>query len=87
MTYYTNKAAVCFEMKEYDRCISHCDEAIALKELGGYDYKKLAKAWARKGNALGKQHKFDEAIYAYDQAQLEHSDNAYKLALKDIKKL
>lgn len=28
MTYYTNKAAVYFEMKEYDKCIEECDRAI-----------------------------------------------------------
>lgn len=84
MTYYTNKAAVYFEMKEYDICIAHCDEAIKLKELGHYDYQKLAKAWVRKANALNKQEKFDEAIQAYDEAMLEHNDNSYKLAQKEI---
>lgn len=87
MTYYTNKAAVYMEMKDFDTCIALCDEAIKQKELGNYDYQKLAKAWARKANALAKQQRFDDAIQAYDCAMIEHNDNAYKLAQKDIKKL
>jgi stress-induced-phosphoprotein 1 len=62
MTYHTNKAAVFFEMQDYETCMAECDEAIKLKELGGYDYVKLAKAWARKANAYAKQKMFDEAI-------------------------
>ncbi len=62
MTYYTNKAAVYFEMQDYDSCVAECDRAIKLKELGGYDYVKLAKAWARKANAYAKQNLFDDAI-------------------------
>ena len=46
LTYYTNKAAVYFEMKEYDTCIELCNVAIKIAAEGYYDYQKLAKAWA-----------------------------------------
>lgn len=44
MTYYTNKAAVFFEMKNYDECIKACDEGIEKTKGAAYDYTKLAKA-------------------------------------------
>jgi hypothetical protein len=53
MVFYSNKAAVYFEMKDYDKCIGACDDAIETTKSGGqYDYIKLSKAMARKGNAL-----------------------------------
>jgi hypothetical protein len=39
-------------MKDYDTCIALCDEAIKVSKSGNYDYIKLGKALARKGNAL-----------------------------------
>ena len=34
ITYYSNKAAVFFEMKNYDECIKYCDEAIETTKNG-----------------------------------------------------
>jgi tetratricopeptide (TPR) repeat protein len=51
LTYYTNKAAVYYEMKEYQKCIDECDRAIQKSREGYYDYVKLSKALGRKGNA------------------------------------
>lgn len=62
ITYYTNKAAVFFQKGEYDVCISECDRGIEIAKSGYYDFKKLGKAYARKGNALFKQNKFDDSI-------------------------
>lgn len=73
-------------MKEYDICIELCDVAIKIAAEGYYDYQKLAKAWARKANALAKKGLFDESIAAYDKAMVEHSDHAYKLAQRDVVK-
>lgn len=62
LTYYSNKAAVFFEKKDYDGCIKACDEAIEIASKGQYDYVKLGKAMARKANALLQLKKFDESI-------------------------
>lgn len=62
LTYYTNKAAVYFEMKEYEKCIELCDAAEEITKEGYYDYAKLAKAFARKANALSKLKRYDESI-------------------------
>jgi stress-induced-phosphoprotein 1 len=52
ITYHTNKAAVYFEMKDYDACIESCEGGIEIAKKGNYDYVKLSKAMARKANAL-----------------------------------
>ena len=46
-----NKAAVYFEMKDFDKCIEECDKAIQKSKQGHYDYVKLGKALGRKANA------------------------------------
>jgi len=52
LTYYSNKAAVYFEMKDYDACIDACDQGIETTKGTNYDFVKLSKAIARKANAL-----------------------------------
>lgn len=51
VTYYNNKAAVYFEMKDYEKCIQECEKAIEKSKGANYDYIKLGKAIARKANA------------------------------------
>ena len=52
LTYYSNKAAVYFEMKKYDECIEACDQGAEVTKGTNYDFVKLTKAIARKANAL-----------------------------------
>lgn len=87
LTYYTNKAAVYFEQKNYDGCIEVCDEAIALTKGKPYDYVKLSKAMARKANAQAKQDKLEESIQTYKDALLENNDGNIKDAMKRVEKL
>lgn len=47
-----NKAAVYYEMKDYQKCIEECDRAIETSKSGHYDYAKLGKALARKATAM-----------------------------------
>ena len=74
LTYYTNKAAVYFEMKDYQKCIECCDSAIAKSREGYYDYVKLGKALSRKGNAYLQMGSFDEAIQYFKDSLLENND-------------
>lgn len=87
LTYYTNKAAVYFEIKDYDKCIEMCEQAEEIAKQGYYDFKKLAKALARKANALFKAARYDESIQTYKRAMLEHNDPAYKDAMKKVEKV
>ena len=52
IVFHSNKAAVYFEMKKFEDCIQCCDDAVKTTEGNPYDYIKLAKALARKANAL-----------------------------------
>ena len=87
MTYYTNKGAVHFEMKNFDECIKACDQAIELSKDMNHDSVKLSKAFSRKGNALLMQKKFDESIDAYQKALAENNDHGIKMGLQKAQKM
>ena len=86
MTFYSNLAAVYFEMGEYDKVIEECDKVIALSKEGSYDYVKLGKAMARKANALFKKDMLEESIALYRATLLEHNDYNIKEAMKRVQK-
>lgn len=86
LTYFSNKAAVYFEMKDYDKCIEACDEGIETTKGQNYDFVKLSKAIARKANALLQQGKHDESIDCYQKALLENQDHGIKMALQKAQK-
>lgn len=52
-------------MKKYEDCIKACDDGTEAIKGKSYDYTKLAKAIARKANALFKMGKHDESIAEY----------------------
>ena len=52
-------------MKNFEECIKACDDGIEKVKNTAYDYNKLAKCKARKGNALFKLGRFDESIAEY----------------------
>ena len=64
-------------MKNYEECIKACDEGAEAIKGKSYDYTKLAKSIARKGNALFKLGKLDESIAEYQTALLEHQDHVH----------
>ncbi|OAQ32436.1 TPR-like protein [Linnemannia elongata AG-77] len=68
----TNKAAVYFEMGNFDECIKTCEEAIDVGREHRADYKLIAKALGRIGNAYAKQNKLPEAIKYYGKSLAEH---------------
>ena len=82
ITYYSNKAAVYFEMKDFDKCIEACNDAIEQSSKGSYDYVKLGKAMSRKANALLQKGMFDESIEVYNKALLENNDHGIKMGLQ-----
>ena len=82
MVYYSNKAAVYFEMQMFDQCIEQCDKAIeCARNTEKYDYVKLAKALARKANAYLQLGKHDEAIENFENALIENQDQGIKMQL------
>lgn len=71
MTFYLNKASVYLELKDLDRCLAECDKAIEVGRANGAKYEQIAKAYERKGNAMAKFDKLEEALKEYRKAQLE----------------
>ena len=49
-------------MKKFEDCIKACDDGAEAVKGKSYDYTKLAKAMARKANALFKLGRLDESI-------------------------
>lgn len=85
LSFQTNKAAVFFEQKEYEACERLCKEAIqAATSRKGYDFKTVAKAYFRLGNAQDKLNKLDEALESYRKAQLEDPLPAAATAYKKL---
>jgi stress-induced-phosphoprotein 1 len=82
----TNKAAVYFEMGNFDECIKTCEEAIDVGREHRADYKLIAKALGRIGNAYAKQNKLPEAIKYYGKSLAEHRTPDILAKLKEAEK-
>lgn len=66
------RAAVYFELGRLEDCIKDCDSAVERGRELRLDYKLIGKALTRKGNALVKQDKLEEAVETYHKALTEH---------------
>jgi len=84
ITYYLNTAAVHFEMKNYTETVSTCNKAIDIGRENRADYKHIAKALARMGNAYRKTGDLRNAKMAYEKALTEHRTPEYKLCLSEL---
>jgi len=68
----TNKAAVLYEMGNYDECIKICEDAVDHGREIFADFKLIARAFHRIGNAYNKKGDFDSAIKYYNKSLAEH---------------
>lgn len=82
----TNKAAVLFEMEKYDDCIKTCEEAIEIGRELRVDYKLIARAFARIGNAYAKKDNLESAIKFFNRSLTEHRDASVLDRLRAIEK-
>jgi stress-induced-phosphoprotein 1 len=71
IVYLTNRAAAYFEAGNYVECIKDCEKAIEEGRSQRADYKQIAKAFTRIGNAYMKMQKYTEAIDAYNHSITE----------------
>jgi len=74
VTFMTNKAAVYFEEAKYDECIKLCEKAVEIGRENHSDYKLIAKAMARIGNAYLKQDREKDALHYFDKSVSEFRD-------------
>ncbi|KDD75187.1 hypothetical protein H632_c819p0, partial [Helicosporidium sp. ATCC 50920] len=75
----TNRAAVRFELEDWDGCIADCDEALSRAREVRADYKLVARAMTRRGSALVKKGDLEAGVQAFQKALTEHR-NADTLA-------
>lgn len=66
------RAAVQYEKGSYPECIADCEKAVERGRELRADYKMVAKALTRKGNALVKMDQLSDAISTYHKALTEH---------------
>jgi len=71
IVYINNIAAALFEKGDFNGCIKECERAIEEGRKLRADYKHIAKALARMGNAYMKLDKIDEAVNAYSKSLTE----------------
>ncbi|WJX60425.1 DNA binding protein [Trifolium repens] len=76
VSFLTNRAAVYLEMGKYEDCIKDCDKAVERGRELRSDYKMIARALTRKGNAMCKTAKcskdYEPIIETYQKALTEH---------------
>lgn len=84
ITFRSNLAAVHFEMKEYDKVVKICDEAVEVGRENRADFKLIAKAYNRAGNAHRKLGNLEAAKHAFEKALTEHRTPDYKQNLSEV---
>lgn len=84
MTYLNNKAAVYFQMKNFDECIEECLKAVEVGKKNRAPYEDRAKAYTRAAKAYQKKGDLDKAIEMCNEAQLESYDKATQRLLKQL---
>lgn len=84
MTYLSNKAAVYFMMKEWDKCIETSVEAVEVGKTNLAPYEERAKALTRAGKAYQKKDDLPNAIKMLKDSLLECHDRATQRLLKNI---
>ncbi|GAN01732.1 conserved hypothetical protein [Mucor ambiguus] len=87
ITFLTNKAAVLFEQEKFEDCIKVCEDAIERGRELRCDYKLIARALQRIGNAYSKLDNLDEAIKYYGKSLTEHRTPETLQKLRDAEKL
>lgn len=84
ITFRSNLAAVHFETKNFDECVKVCEKAVEVGRENRADFKLIAKAWARLGNAQRKLGKLAEAKVAFEKAMTEHRTPDYRQSLSEV---
>lgn len=87
ITFYNNLAAVFFEQKDYDKCIEYCEKGIEIGRENRADFKLIAKAFMRIGNAYKRMRKYHSAKTAYEKSMSEHRTPEIKTLLSEVEKV
>jgi tetratricopeptide (TPR) repeat protein len=86
ITYLNNIAAVYFEQKDYKKCIEQCEKAIEVGRENRADFKLIAKAFSRIGNAHRNLGDLHSAKIAYEKSMSEFRTPEIKALLSEVEK-
>lgn len=86
ITYLNNIAAVYFEQKEYKKCIEQCEKAVEVGRENRADFKLIAKAFSRIGNAHRNLGDLYSAKTAYEKSMSEFRTPEIKALLSEVEK-
>jgi len=86
ITYLNNIAAVYFEQKDYKKCIEQCEKAIEVGRENRADFKLIAKAFSRIGNAHRNLGDLYSAKTAYEKSMSEFRTPEIKALLSEVEK-
>lgn len=87
MSFRTNKAAVYFEQKDYQKCIAECNQAIEVGRENRADFKLIAKAYARMAGAYVKLEDYLNARTYYQKSLTEHRIPDTLSKLSEVEKI
>ena len=73
--YLNNKAACYIELKDYEKAIQVCDQAVEILKDKNFDNTKLAKVFARKASAFVHLKQNRQALDCYNQSLTKNNDN------------
>lgn len=86
ITFYSNIAAVYFETKDYEKCIGQCEKGIEIGRENRADFKLIAKAFARIGNAQRKLENWAAAKTNFEKSLSEYRTPEVKTQLSIVEK-
>ncbi|OBZ71939.1 Heat shock protein sti1 [Grifola frondosa] len=86
ITFLTNLAAAYFEQGEFDKCIESCEKAIDEGRSLHADFKLVAKAYGRIGNAYSRKNDLPSAIKFYEKSLTEHRTPDILTKLRDTER-
>uniref|UniRef100_A0A1I7T1P2 TPR_REGION domain-containing protein n=1 Tax=Caenorhabditis tropicalis TaxID=1561998 RepID=A0A1I7T1P2_9PELO len=86
ITFYNNKAAVYFEEKKFEECVQECEKAVEIGRETRADYKLIAKAMSRAGNAFQKQGDVEKALHWFQRSLSEFRDPELVKKVKELEK-
>lgn len=87
ITFYSNKGAVYFEQKDYDKCIEICEKGIEIGRENRADFKLIAKAFVRIGSCYKQKEDYEKAKIYYEKAMSEHRNPETKDLLSKVQKI
>lgn len=87
ITFYNNVAAAYFEQKQFEKCIEQCEKGIEIGRENRADYKLIAKALTRIGNAHKKLGNLQSAKTFYEKSLSEHRTVDVKTLLSEVEKM